>query len=285
MINIYFYKIEATGNDFILIDNRTVDYNITFKDLAKVVCNRHKGVGADGLLIMENSEKYDFKMHYLNSDGSEGMMCGNGGRAIAKYASLVFRKNELKFEALNYVYSAFIENDTVKLYMKNPDRYKNILIDYNDLSIPVYFINTGAPHAVIFWEDLLKFGIDFYNFDLMNFGKFVRFHPFFGKDGTNVDLINIENNTIKIRTYEKGVENETLSCGTGVLAGSIISLLLKKINQPVKVIPKSMDIINVGIDLENNNINNVYIEGKVNIVFKGSLIYDNVNNKIFYDII
>lgn len=283
MIKINFYKAEATGNDFILLDNRAGNYNIPFEHFAKLVCNRHKGVGADGLLIIESSNIYDFKMRYLNSDGSEGAMCGNGGRAIAKYASLIFQKNELKFEALNYVYSAFVFNDKVKLFMKNPKDFKKIIFDYNNISIPIWYINTGAPHAVIFWDDLSNLEPDFEQFNLFDFGKYVRYHSIFGSEGTNVNLLKIENDFLRIRTYERGVENETLSCGTGVLAGSIISFLLKKLNQPIKVIPKSLDLINVGFNYENDMIQNVYIEGPANIVFKGEIFYDNIKEKIIFN--
>lgn len=282
MINVKFYKAEATGNDFIIIDNRKGEHNFSFTDFAKIACNRYKGVGADGLLLLEQSDKYDFKMRYLNSDGSEGSMCGNGGRAISKYASTIFNKNELRFLALNYVYYAFVNDDIIKLFMKNPEDFKNFIIEYNNTQIPVWFINTGAPHTVVFWENVAKFGNNFDNFDLYSFGKFVRFHNAFGSEGTNVDLISIENNILKIRTYEKGVENETLSCGTGALAGAIIAFVTNKLDQPIIVIPKSKDFIKVGFSYESNKIKDVYIEGKANIVFKGELVYDPVEKKIFY---
>lgn len=282
MIKVHFYKAEATGNDFILIDNRTGEYKIQFNELAKIICDRHKGVGADGLLLAENSEKFDFKMRYFNSDGSEGSMCGNGGRAISKYIANVLNKKALKFEAINNVYFSEIYGDVVRLFMKNPTEYKNYVIEYKNFSFPVWYIHTGAPHAIIFWEHLPFSENNFDNFDILDLSRFIRYHSFFGSQGTNVDIIKIENDILYIRTYEKGVEAETLSCGTGALACSIISYLLKKLSPPVKVIPKSKDIIMVGFNYDNYQITNVFIEGKANILFKGELTYNTDQRKIYF---
>lgn len=282
MIDIIFLKVEASGNDFILIDNLYKKYNIDYCNFAVIACNRHKGIGADGLLILEPTEIADFKMRYLNSDGSEGGMCGNGGRAIAMYASHLLGKENLSFEALNHIYTTEVKQNRVSIRMKDPIGLKQNKIVYKDQELPIWFIDTGAPHTVIFWENISS-EKSFSEFDIIEFGRNIRFHELYKPDGTNVNLVYLlGNNGIKIRTYERGVENETLSCGTGSIASAIISTLKFNLSPPIKVIPLSNDELVVDFSYDKGKISNVTLEGSVNIVFRGELIYNENEKKIIF---
>ncbi len=281
MIYVNFLKVEASGNDFVLIDNFKNQYKFQYKDFARAVCNRHRGIGADGILVLEPSDQADFKMRYLNSDGSEGGMCGNGGRAIARYASHILGKNILSFEALNHIYKAEVKGDNVLLLMKNPENIKQVTISYKEQEIPIWSIDTGAPHAVIFWKDISSFEKEFDDFNILELGRYIRYHELFAPKGTNVNFVQkTDTNKIKIRTYEKGVENETLSCGTGSIASAIISFLKLKLSPPIKIIPLSKDELLIDFAIDDNKVVNVTIEGKVNFVFKGGLIYNEFESKI-----
>ncbi len=274
-IVIDFTKIEGAGNDFVLIDNRDSRYNFSYSDFAKFVCNRHRGVGADGLLVIENSDRSDFKMRYLNADGSEGGMCGNGGRCIAKYMLEASGKQTTQFEALGYIYSAELVLNNIRLLMKNPTDFRmGLLIRFENNEFKIDYVNTGAPHAVFFWEDMPQ---DFNNFDeieINKLGRYIRYHEFFYPVGTNVNFIKkIDRGEIQIRTYERGVEAETLSCGTGSIASAILAALRYNWLPPVKVLTRSKDSLIIDFKFNEQKITNVSIEGPVNQVFKGHLIY------------
>ena len=253
-MTINFYKYHGTGNDFIIIDNRDKSFVVDNTVIAKM-CNRRFGIGADGLMLLENDKETDFRMVYFNSDGYEGTMCGNGGRCIVAFAKkLGVIENKTKFIAVDGIHYAEINNNLVSLKMLDLDKIKNIENDY--------FLDTGSPHYV-------KFVNDFERVNVYNDGKAIRYNDTFKAEGTNVNFAELSGNTIKVGTYERGVEDETYSCGTGVTAVAICAYLEsdKKIN--------NFDIstkggkLNVRFENNNNTFENIWLTGPATFVFKG----------------
>ncbi len=260
-----FSKIVGSGNDFVVIDNRK---NIikNRKNLAIKLCNRKLGIGADGLLLLENSQMADFKMRIFNPDGSEAEMCGNGLRCILRFINenLISKKKKLKIETKAGILDGEIKKKTIKIRIKIIEKPRlNIEIPINNEKIIGNYINTGVPHTVIFVDDIEKINIQ-------KIGPEIRYNKIFGKSGTNVDWVEIvKKNLIKIRTYERGVEGETLSCGTGTVASAIITSLTENMSSPISVITRSKEILKVYFDKE---LKNVYLEGKTFYTFKGKWV-------------
>ncbi|MDR0915176.1 MAG: diaminopimelate epimerase [Endomicrobium sp.] len=271
-MEIKFLKITAAGNDFIVIDNR---YKLILPQhytvVAKKLCNRKYAVGADGLILLESSNMADFKMKYLNSDGSHASMCGNGGRAIATFAYNLHIINSKKmiFETdAGLVNAEILLNDKVKLHIYNPSNIKtNMQILVEDRIFKIDFINTGVPHVVIFVKDIN-------NIDVSKYGQLIRYHDQFKQiGGTNVNFVKVKNNnTILVRTYERGVEGETLACGTGITASGIITVLKGLTKAPINVISQGGDILIVSFNLVQGKPTNVTLEGPVSISFKGFIV-------------
>ena len=259
-MNIIFSKYHGTGNDFIIIDNRSLKLKPSKEWIAKL-CLRRFGIGADGLMLIENSKDSDFSMKYYNADGNEGTMCGNGGRCIVAYAhSLGIIKKITKFKAIDGEHSAEIieHNETdciVDLKMQDVD---NINV-YEDN----YFIDTGSPHYVSFVEDLK-------NFDVFNQGKEIRYSKEFMPNGTNVNFVEVRGENLFVRTYERGVENETYSCGTGVTA-SAIAFSMKENKIPKNIITRGGEL-NVKFKKVGNSYSNIHLIGPASFVFKGEII-------------
>lgn len=255
---IKFTKMSGSGNDFILIDNRDkgIEYD---KNFIEKVCKRSLSVGADGIIFIENSNVADFKWAFFNSDGSVAEMCGNGSRCAARFAYINNIANkQMKFETLAGVIEAEIKDGVnVKVQLTQPfDEKLNFLLDGYKLS----YINTGVPHAVIETDN-----ID--SVDILKSGAFLRYHDYFKPSGTNVDFYEVvDNSTVKMRTYERGVEGETLACGTGAAAVSIIASKNNKLKSPITVITRSG--LKLKIYLENEK---VYLEGEARIIYTGEL--------------
>jgi len=260
-----FLKIVGSGNDFVVIDNRKAE--ITRRNLlAQKLCNRKLGVGADGLLLLENSKRADFIMRIFNPDGSEAEMCGNGLRCIVRYIQekkLLQKKKKITIETKAGIHEAESGTERIKVQMfviGNPKLH--IQIPTDGAIITGYCINTGVPHTVIMVKNVGKI-------DVKTLGPEVRFHRRFKPRGTNVDWVEIvDGKNIKVRTYERGVEEETLSCGTGVVAGAIISFLLGKTSPPVNVVTASKEKLKVFFS---KNLENIFLEGKSAYVFKGTI--------------
>jgi diaminopimelate epimerase len=257
-----FAKIVGSGNDFIVIDNRE---NIIKKvnKIAKKLCDRRFGIGADGLLLLEKSKRVDFKMRIFNPDGSEAEMCGNGLRCILRYIyenSLSDRK-KLEIETKAGILDGEIKGKKIKIRIKligEPNL--NIKIPVDRKIITGNYINTGVPHTVIFVNNIENVNIE-------EIGPKIRYNKIFGEKGTNVDWVKIvKDGFIKIRTYERGVEGETLSCGTGVVASAIITFLNKGMKSPINVITRCGEILKVYFD---RKLENIYLEGKTLYSFKG----------------
>jgi diaminopimelate epimerase len=214
-MKIHFYKYQGTGNDFVIIDDRQKTFPVQNQPLIEKLCDRRFGIGADGLILLQNNPDFDFEMVYFNSDGRPSTMCGNGGRCIAafaKFLGVIDENNEGSFIAADGPHKVTFEGDKVSLQMKDVDATSM----RNDKD---YVLNTGSPHYVVFTDDADKI-------DIVNEAHKIRYNDEFKKEGINVNFVEtIGDGQIKVRTYERGVEDETFSCGTGVVASSIASFL------------------------------------------------------------
>lgn len=265
MSMIRFTKSVATGNDFVIVDNRLSDIKIKLPELAKKLCERKRSIGSDGLLVVEHSKKADFKMRIFNPDGSEAEMCGNGSRCIALYAKTKsIAKDKMTIETLAGVLNATVKGDLVKVKLPEPKDIKwNLCLMINKCPYKVSFVNTGVPHVVYFTDDLEKI-------EVKDLGSSMRYHKEFSPAGANVDFVKIINkHNIKVRTYERGVEDETLACGTGAVASAVISAEAEKLKSPIRIETQGGEALKVYFELIKEDFKNVYLEGKAKLVYEG----------------
>ena len=253
---ITFYKYEGTGNDFIMIDNRDLSFPKENNLLVHKLCDRHFGIGADGIILLENDEKTDFRMVYYNADGNEGTMCGNGGRCIVAFAKkLGIISNKTSFNAVDGLHHASIENKLVSLQMidvKTVDVYDNYV-----------FTNTGSPHHVQLIDSLTTY-------DVVANGRKIRND--YGKEGSNINFVQqISETTFNVRTYERGVEDETLACGTGVTAVAIAMHKTNKTNATTIKLSVLGGELEVFLKVEDEYYKNVFLKGPATFVFKGTI--------------
>jgi len=256
--------MSASGNDFILIDNRDGRVNSQFadvKDLVVKICRRRHSVGADGLILIEKSESHDFRWRFFNSDGSEAEMCGNGGRCAARFAYMKgIAKDKITFETAVGVIKATVHGSRVKLQLTQPEALKlDYPIKLEDKEIFISSVNTGVPHAILIVDDTERIPVQ-------ELGRTLRYHGAFGEKGTNVDFVEIiDKHHVKIRTYERGVEGETFACGTGAVAAGVVLKEKKLIKTPVNVETKGGELLKVYVGDE------VYLEGETRIIYEGLL--------------
>lgn len=269
-MRIQFEKMSGAGNDFVVADNRSGEIR-DGAELARRICDRHWGVGADGLLLVETSRVAAFRMMYFNADGSYGGMCGNGGRCIADYA---VRKgiapSTHEFDALDHLYKAQVLSGSVRLSMKDPSGLRaDIVLPVSGKKLRATFIDTGSPHVVLLAREVSRKGLD--AIDVAGLGRAIRLHRRFRPDGTNVNFIEVSSHkSLRMRTYERGVEAETLACGTGSIAAGIVAHLQFGIEKPVRVIPRSDRELLVDFAVgSNGKIVNVTLEGPAETVFEG----------------
>lgn len=257
-MKLHFYKYQGTGNDFIMIDNRSLFFPKSNVGLIEKLCNRRFGIGADGLILLENSEKQDFKMMYYNADGNEGSMCGNGGRCIVAFAKqLGIIKNETSFDAIDGLHFASVKNEIVSLKMIDVSD----IVEENTHS----FLNTGSPHHVTFCNSVSAINVK-------EEGAKIRYGAPYFKTGTNVNFVEkTSNNTFKVRTYERGVEDETLACGTGVTAVAIAAHKIKKTTKNTIEIEVLGGNLEVSFKNEGKNYTNVFLKGPAQFVFEGTI--------------
>jgi diaminopimelate epimerase len=254
-MNIVFNKYQGAGNDFIIIDNRKGVFNPDDSALINRLCDRRFGIGADGLILISNKENADFEMKYFNSDGKIGSMCGNGGRCTAHFASKwdIAGKKQ-KFMAFDGLHEAEVMNEIVRLQMANVNEYK--IIDDS------YFINTGSPHYVVFTNDIDKM-------DVNEEGKKLRWSPNFAPGGTNVNFVEVHDNGLYLRTFERGVEEETLACGTGVTASAIASVLKGHFDTGSVNVRARGGNLKVEFKVENGKVSDIWLTGPATFVFEG----------------
>jgi len=270
-MKLQFKKMSGAGNDFIVIDNRAGRIK-NGSHLARRLCDRHWGIGADGLILIERSKKADYQMKYYNADGSYGGMCGNGGRCAALYCfSAGIANRSHTFEAVNHLYRAAVKRNSVALRMIEP---RNLTLDISLKTsfgvIPAHFVNTGAPHVVI---DAHRIKRQFQNLDdvpVLVLGREIRNHQMFHPEGTNVNVIEILGaKSIRMRTYERGVEAETLACGTGAVATAIIASAKHGMISPIYIHTRSKVTLRVAFKKNGNNIDEVILSGPAKVTFEG----------------
>jgi len=258
IMHIQFYKYQGTGNDFILIDNRQFKFPKNNAKFIAQLCNRRFGIGADGLILLEPSDKYDFTMVYYNADGNEGSMCGNGGRCTVAFAKMLeVIHNETTFEATDGVHEAIIDNNVVSLKMidvSEVEKFEDHL-----------FLDTGSPHHITFVDDVK-------NVNVKITGRKIRYGSPYFEEGSNVNFVQkLDKNTFKVRTYERGVEDETLSCGTGVTAVAIAAHKAHKTENNLVTLETRGGNLEVSFDHDNNIYKNVFLKGKAKLVFTGEI--------------
>jgi len=265
---IAFTKMSGTGNDFIFIDHRTPF--LTREEMpafARAVCERRVSVGADGLFFIENCKTADFRWQFLNADGSWAEMCGNGARCAARFAhDRGIAPARMRFETVAGLIEAEVTGQSVKLKMTAPTSlrlHEELLV--NGQKQVVHSLNTGVPHAVLFMDNIQQAPVQ-------EWGRLIRFHEHFQPAGTNVNFVQQQDdNGLIVRTYERGVEGETLACGTGAVASAIIAGLLGKVRSPVGVTTSGGEELIIHYALADQEISGVYLEGPAHFIYEGQL--------------
>jgi len=263
-----FFKMSGSGNDFILIDNRQgalVVGNVV--EFVKSVCRRKVSVGADGAILIEPSNRADFRWRFFNADGSEAEMCGNGGRCAARFAHLMGIAGEkMSFETVAGIIDAEVRGDVVKLRLTDPTALAmEDRIAIKNQTLFVHSIDTGVPHVVHFVRDPE-------DFDVFNTGRAIRYHERYRPAGTNANFVTVlDHHTIRVRTYERGVEDETLACGTGSAASALIAARKGLVESPVDVRVQGGELLRIYFEKTDKGFTKVYLEGRVKMVYQGKL--------------
>mgnify|MGYP001563756089 CR=1 FL=1 len=270
MKKIPFIKMVGAGNDFVIVEH---DANLDYSKLAPKICSRQNGIGADGILVLDKSTSANFKMRVINADGSEAEMCGNGARCMAAYiVSKSLTKNKLfAMETLAGTILAEAEGENAKVRLSDPKDYRpGIPLTIAGNKIQVDYIDTGVPHVIVFVEKLREI-------DVNSLGALIRNHGQFKPRGTNVDFVELlREGHVEVRTFERGVEGETLACGTGSVAAAIISFIRanpkvkERVDASMKVLTRSTELLEVTFDLrEGNKITNVWLIGSARFIAAG----------------
>lgn len=269
MKKIKFWKMSGSGNDFVLIDNRRLQINGNASAWAKRLCHRQEGVGADGLLLLQPSRREDFRMVYFNADGSRASMCGNGARCMAYFAH---RRNvvgeRFRFETDAYTVSAIVARETIQITMANAKEFHaSLAAKVDGKTYKTAWLNTGVPHAIVFVPNAEKV-------DVEGLGRALRFHRTYGPRGTNVNFVQkLGPHRLRVRTYERGVEGETLACGTGVTAAAIAAAERGLVKAPVQCVTTGGAVLTVGFKLNPKGsvevAREVTLKGRVRVTFEG----------------
>jgi len=271
IVSIVFTKMSGSGNDFIIIDNRgSVIETSAKRDLVSKICVPKVSVGADGVIFVESSDKVNFKWDFYNGDGSSAEMCGNGGRCVARYA---YEKNiapeKMSFETTAGIIKAEVKESNVRIKLTNPENLqRNLDIVLNKKTFRVDCLNTGVPHTIVYTQDIM-------NEDVCGIGRGIRLHSMFSPAGTNVDFVQKQGDgELRVRTYERGVEDETLACGTGVVASAILASRAGIVEPPVRVQTQGGEFLTVDFEIidGSDNFGEVFLEGAAKFVFEGTLV-------------
>jgi diaminopimelate epimerase len=262
-----FTKMNGAGNDFVMVDNRAGDIQLSPTQIA-MICDRHRGVGADGILLLEKSTNgADFRMRYYNRDGGEAEMCGNGARCFARFANKIARAPEkISFETPAGVIRAELHDGLVTLHMSEPtDTQLNMPLQVDGEETVVHYINSGVPHVVV---PVSRVDV----VHVRTQGAVIRRHEKFSPAGANVNFLEKRGaKKIAIRTYERGVENETLACGTGVVASALIFASTENVDGPVGVLVRGGDELSVGFTKHGDHFHEVTLTGPADFVFEGAI--------------
>jgi diaminopimelate epimerase len=266
-----FYKMNGAGNDFIVVDNRDLSLSEALDgDTIAALCDRHRGIGADGLLAVEPAENgADFKFRYYNADGGEAEMCGNGARCFGRFTAHLGDevRDRVTFETIAGTLAADMVGENVRIAMSEPKDLKlDTGVKIEGLEATLSFLNTGVPHVVAFVEDLD-------DTDVVEHGAIIRFHEAFAPAGTNANFAKVlEPGHIAIRTYERGVEDETLACGTGMVASALVHHLLTGAPSPIQVDVEGGDTLEIGFEKTGDqSFANVTLSGPADFVFEGEI--------------
>lgn len=263
-----FWKMNGSGNDFIIVDNRKGIFpNDDRTALISRLCRRQTGVGADGVILLEDDPKVDFAWRFYNADGSEAEMCGNGGRCAARFAFLHGMAGErMIFRTLAGLIRAEIHQDQVKLELPPPgDFHREIVLKVGEETVALDFINTGVPHAVLVVKNIEAVKVK-------EMGRLLRFHRHFQPAGTNVNFVSVaDRHNLKVRTYERGVEDETLACGTGSVAACLVASARGVVDSPTRVETRSGEKLRVYYCRDGAGFSEVFLEGDAKIVYEGSI--------------
>jgi diaminopimelate epimerase len=282
-VNVQFWKLSGAGNDFVTFDNRELsiaDDAVVRGPLVRNWCARRTGIGADGVLMIEPSSVADFRMRYYNADGGEVETCGNGARCIARLAHLLGAAQEqMRFETNAGIYEALVDPDWVRVSMSDATG----LVLNAELSwaqLPAYAteqvftagepccvdcVNTGVPHAVVMVQNVT-------NAPVVALGRAIRKHPYFAPAGTNANFVSVEGKDhLRIRTYERGVEDETLACGTGCIASAIIAVKRELVQTPVRLTTQSGVDLTINFELTETGARSVTLQGEARVVFAGEM--------------
>ena len=266
-----FYKMSGSGNDFILVDNRAKLIEAALaSELARNLCRRKVSVGADGLILIENDDEVDFRWNFFNADGSTAEMCGNGGRCVARLANILgICGPSLSFRTLAGIIRAEVSGSRVKLQMTEPrDLRLDLELEVNGQRFNTHFINTGVPHTVFILDGPEMLAQQ----EVVGQGRKVRYHSQFAPAGTNVNFIAVlGEQALAIRTYERGVEDETLACGTGATAVALVGAAKGMVSPPVDVHTKSGETLTIYFDSDKLLPEEVYMEGETTVVYQGRL--------------
>lgn len=253
-----FYKYQGTGNDFVMIDNRLLTFDKNDTKNVALLCDRRFGIGGDGLILLENHNEVDFKMIYFNADGNQSSMCGNGGRCIVAFAKFLdIIEHSTTFEAIDGMHHARVEEDVVKLQMQDVNLLENL-----DSHV---FLNTGSPHHVQLEDDLR-------NLDIVGIGRKIRYGAPYNTEGSNVNFVlKVSEDVFSVRTYERGVEDETLSCGTGVTAVALAMNYIGETDKNLITLNTEGGTLEVSFEREGQGYKNIWLIGPAVQVFKGEL--------------
>ncbi len=275
-VEVDFLKVSGAGNDFLLIDNLQSTWAIDWPPFARAVCSRPFGVGADGILVVESTDAASFSMRYFNADGSHGGMCGNGGRCVARYAvERGISEAAVRFEACGRLYQGDVNGELVTLHL--PDvpsqpRAEPFQIQGNE-SDQGWLIDTGSPHVVFRMDDI-------HDIDVVRMGRIVRNHALAGPSGTNVNFYQVDGDKLLLRTYERGVEAETLACGTGAVATALVSSVLDGSTSPVRLRVRSGEDLHVEYIQTPNGFSALTLKGSAHFLFAGTVLYDDKTSRI-----
>ena len=282
MQKIFFKKMSGAGNDFIFFDmNQNTGLLLTSEKIRNL-CNRRNGIGADGVITIEDLADYNYKMVYFNADGSTGSLCANGARCSIWFAEKTLRlKNGIaKFVSNDAEFSGeVLDDELIKFNLNSPKRIKyNFKVKAFGQMITSNFADTGSPHVVIKISDVLKDAANpnssfknIMDFPVFNLGREIRYSEDFKPGGTNVNFIDVIDNVIHIRTYERGVEDETLACGTGSVASALICYVSDNLKPPIKLKTFGGDYLTVNFEVENQKVKNLSLTGPAKIIFEGSI--------------
>jgi diaminopimelate epimerase len=266
-----FVKMSGTGNDFIIIDHRQpLIAPEAMAEFARQVCRRRFSAGADGLILIEDTTEADFKWLFFNADGSVAEMCGNGARCAARFAYMHgIAPARMRFKTLAGILEASVSDINVSVKMTDPvnlDMDREIELDGQQIRL--HSVDTGVPHAVVFVDNILEV-------DVCSLGSRIRHHQAFMPAGTNVNFVQELDGAFKVRTYERGVEDETRACGTGAVAGAMVATLLGETDSPVDIITSGGDRLTIVFDVEKSGaaveISNVFLKGPAHVIYKGEM--------------